>query len=111
DLDEEAEGIGLFRTEFLFLGRATEPGVEEQAAAYARVFGAMAGRPVVVRTLDAGADKPLPFMQGAFGRNAEPNPALGVRGLRAARRHPRMLANQLRAIARAARDTGADVRV
>jgi len=106
DLDGEAEGIGLFRTEFLFLGRATEPRVEEQVEAYARVFAAMPGKPVLVRTLDAGADKPLLFMQ-----RTEPNPALGVRGLRAARRHPLILANQLQAIAQAAQDTKAEVRV
>ncbi|MEV4627251.1 phosphoenolpyruvate--protein phosphotransferase [Micromonospora sp. NPDC049523] len=100
-----AEGVGLFRTELLFLDRTREPGVDEQAAAYREVFDRMDGRRVVIRTLDAGADKPLPFLRQA----EEPNPALGVRGLRVARRQPAVLRTQLEAIARAAADTGADV--
>ena len=103
---DPGEGVGLFRTEFLFLDRTTEPGVAEQAVAYSAVFAAFPNQPVTVRTLDAGADKPLPFLQ-----RPEPNPALGVRGLRTARRHPEVLANQLRAIAAAAATTTADVRV
>lgn len=102
-----AEGVGLFRTELLFLDRSTVPGLDEQVRAYAEVFAAMAGRPVVIRTLDAGADKPLPFLDQA----GEPNPALGVRGLRVARRRPEVLRTQLEAIDLAARRTGADVRV
>ncbi|PWU51354.1 phosphoenolpyruvate--protein phosphotransferase, partial [Micromonospora globispora] len=102
-----AEGVGLFRTELLFLDRSTAPGLDEQVRAYAEVFAAMAGRPVVIRTLDAGADKPLPFLDQA----GEPNPALGVRGLRVARRRPEVLRVQLEAIDLAARRTGADVRV
>jgi phosphotransferase system enzyme I (PtsI) len=74
--DVHAEGVGLFRTELLFLDRTTEPGFEEQVAAYRDVFAAMSGRRVVIRTLDAGADKPLPFLK----QEDEPNPALGVRG-------------------------------
>ncbi|GAA2657561.1 phosphoenolpyruvate--protein phosphotransferase [Paractinoplanes durhamensis] len=100
-----AEGVGLFRTELLFLDRSTEPGPDEQAAAYRAVFTAMAGRTVVIRTLDAGADKPLPFLR----QEGEPNPALGVRGLRIARQRPDVLTTQLAAIARARADTGADV--
>ncbi|WP_446210395.1 phosphoenolpyruvate--protein phosphotransferase [Micromonospora sp. IBSANI012] len=102
-----AEGVGLFRTELLFLDRSTAPGLDEQVRAYAEVFAAMAGRPVVIRTLDAGADKPLPFLDQA----GEPNPALGVRGLRVARRRPEVLRTQLEAIDLACRRTGADVRV
>lgn len=102
-----AEGVGLFRTEFLFLDRPEPPSPEEQEAAYARVFAAFAGRRVVVRTLDAGADKPLRFVPVP----GEPNPALGVRGLRVARRHPELLDGQLKAIAAAAARTGADVAV
>ncbi|WP_346534288.1 phosphoenolpyruvate--protein phosphotransferase [Micromonospora sp. DPT] len=102
-----AEGVGLFRTELLFLDRSTLPGLDEQVRAYAEVFAAMAGRPVVIRTLDAGADKPLPFLDQA----GEPNPALGVRGLRVARRRPEVLRTQLEAIDLAAQRTGADVRV
>jgi phosphotransferase system enzyme I (PtsI) len=105
DVNPNAEGIGLFRTEFLFLGRATAPTVEEQERAYAEVFGALGAGKIVVRTLDAGADKPLPFL----GLAEEENPALGVRGLRIARDHPDVLADQLTAIARAADATGADV--
>jgi phosphotransferase system enzyme I (PtsI) len=100
-----AEGVGLFRTEFLYLDRADAPELDEQTALYAEVFRIAAGRKVVVRTLDAGADKPLPFM----GFDAEPNPALGVRGLRTQVRRPQILANQLDAIAAAVADTGADV--
>lgn len=102
-----AEGVGLLRTEFLFLDRQEPPSPEEQEAAYARVFAAFAGRRVVVRTLDAGADKPLRFVPVPH----EPNPALGVRGLRVARRHPGLLDDQLAAIAAAAARTGADVAV
>jgi phosphoenolpyruvate-protein phosphotransferase (PTS system enzyme I) len=96
-----AEGVGLFRTELSFLGHATEPSVEEQAAGYADVFEAFAGRKVVLRTLDAGSDKPLAFAT----LPDEANPALGVRGLRIARRDPGMLDRQLDAVAEAARRT------
>ncbi len=105
DTVADTEGIGLFRTEFLFLGRTTAPSVEEQARAYASVFRARGSGKIVVRTLDAGADKPLPFLELA----AEENPALGVRGLRVARAHPTVLADQLAAVALAAAETGADV--
>ncbi|RPF29648.1 phosphoenolpyruvate--protein phosphotransferase [Streptomyces sp. Ag109_G2-6] len=101
----DAEGVGLFRTEFLFLDRTEAPGRAEQAAAYRQVFSAFAGRRVVVRTLDAGADKPLPFATSAD----EENPALGVRGLRTAARDPQLLESQLAAIAEAARDSTAQV--
>ncbi|HEX4792087.1 MAG TPA: putative PEP-binding protein [Actinospica sp.] len=92
------EGVGLFRTELLFLDRVEEPDFEEQCAAYEAVFRALPGRRVVVRTLDAGADKPLPFLD----LGEEPNPALGVRGLRTARARPELLDRQLAAIAAAA---------
>ncbi|MDP9182416.1 MAG: phosphoenolpyruvate--protein phosphotransferase, partial [Actinomycetota bacterium] len=92
-------------TEFLFLDRPDEPSMDEQAAAYRRVLDAFAGRKVVIRTLDAGADKPLRFVTHAD----EPNPALGVRGLRTARRHPALLERQLTAIARAAAGASAQV--
>lgn len=101
----ESEGVGLFRTEFLFLDRQDAPTVEEQVEVYGRVFDSFAGRKVVVRTLDAGADKPLKFVD--FGE--EENPALGVRGLRVARRHPELLADQLRALAIAAKGSTSDV--
>ncbi|MDQ4085062.1 MAG: phosphoenolpyruvate--protein phosphotransferase, partial [Actinomycetota bacterium] len=99
------EGVGLFRTELCFLGRATEPSVEEQAQVYGEVFEAFAGRKVVVRTLDAGSDKPLEFASTPD----EPNPALGVRGLRVGMDNPEMLERQLEAIAVAARRASADV--
>jgi phosphotransferase system enzyme I (PtsI) len=101
----DAEGVGLFRTEFLFLDRPAAPTADEQRAVYRRVFEAFAGRKVVVRTLDAGADKPLQFVTTP----GEPNPALGVRGLRTARRHPELLATQLAAIAAAADGSSAEV--
>ncbi|WP_113698466.1 phosphoenolpyruvate--protein phosphotransferase [Nonomuraea lactucae] len=95
----DAEGVGLFRTEFLFLDRKQPPTFEEQVAAYAEVFARIG--PVVVRTLDAGTDKPLPFL----GLPPEPNPALGIRGLRVDRLLPAVLDTQLDAIAEAARAT------
>lgn len=94
-----AEGVGLFRTEFLFLHRTDAPDVEEQAALYQEVLRGFEGQKVVLRTLDAGSDKPLPFLAIAD----EENPALGVRGLRTAWDHPEVLQTQLDAIARAAR--------
>jgi phosphotransferase system enzyme I (PtsI) len=96
-----AEGVGLLRTELAFLGHAEEPSVAEQAKGYAEVFEAFAGRKVVLRTLDAGSDKPLAFAT----LPDEANPALGVRGLRIARRDPGLLERQLDAVAEAARAT------
>ncbi|MEJ1090888.1 phosphoenolpyruvate--protein phosphotransferase [Microbacterium istanbulense] len=92
-----AQGVGLFRTEFSFLDRAEAPTVAEQVSAYRGVLAAFPGRKVVARTLDAGSDKPLPFANDAD----EENPALGVRGLRIARRRPELLADQLAALATA----------
>ncbi|HEY3141897.1 MAG TPA: phosphoenolpyruvate--protein phosphotransferase [Acidimicrobiales bacterium] len=110
DLDgavsESFEGVGLFRTEFLFLDRTDPPSFDEQRSAYAAVLRAARGRKVVVRTLDAGADKPLPFL----AMKPEPNPALGVRGLRVGRRMPDVLVEQLAALAAAAAEVdGAEV--
>jgi phosphoenolpyruvate-protein phosphotransferase (PTS system enzyme I) len=101
----DAEGVGLFRTEFLYLDRQEAPAVDEQVALYIGVLEAMDGRKIVVRTLDAGADKPLPFLNP----EGEPNPALGVRGLRTARRSPDVLTDQLAALAIAQQATGAIV--
>ena len=101
DLDgagDELEGVGLFRTELLFLDRADPPTFDDQRLMYAAVLRAAGGRKVVVRTLDAGADKPLPFL----AMPPEPNPALGVRGLRLGRRHPEVVIEQLAALAAAA---------
>lgn len=100
-----AEGVGLLRTEFLFMDRSAAPTAAEQERAYARVFGAFPGRRVVVRTLDVGADKPLAYLS----RAPEPNPALGVRGIRLGVEHPGLLDEQLAAIAAAAGSAGADV--
>jgi phosphoenolpyruvate-protein phosphotransferase (PTS system enzyme I) len=97
-----AEGIGLFRTELCFLNRETEPSVEEQTDIYAEVLQAFSDRKVVIRTLDAGSDKPLKFV----GHPEEANPALGVRGIRIADANPGLLQRQLEAIAAAARRTG-----
>ncbi|MCH9728427.1 MAG: phosphoenolpyruvate--protein phosphotransferase [Actinomycetia bacterium] len=96
-----AEGVGLFRTELCFLDSDTEPTVDDQAAIYAEVLEAFAGCRVVIRTLDAGSDKPLKFA----GRPDEANPALGVRGIRIAERNPGLLTRQLEAIAAAAERT------
>lgn len=100
-----AEGVGLFRTEFLFLDARTAPSVAHQQAAYATVFDAFPGRKVIVRVLDAGADKPLSFLN----HGAEANPALGLRGLRALRANESILRDQLTAIAAAAAIGTADV--
>lgn len=94
-----AVGVGLFRTELEFLNSVSEPGVQEQSAAYREVLDAFNGGKVVVRTLDAGSDKPMPFLP----REDEDNPALGVRGLRVATNDPGILDRQLEAIAQAAR--------
>ena len=111
DVDEalsvDAEGVGVFRTEFLFLDRAEPPSVAEQVSAYREVFDAFPGRPVTTRTLDIGADKPASFVR----LGDQPNPALGLRGLRVARRYPQLLVDQLQAIARAARESSAQVQV
>lgn len=99
------QGVGLFRTELCFLNRQDEPSVEEQAGIYAEVLGAFGGdRYVVVRTLDAGSDKPVAFAT----HEGEENPALGVRGLRLSFDNPGLLDRQLDAIARAASTTGTE---
>ena len=89
-----AAGIGLVRTELLFLGRTTPPGEREQASLYRRIAATMEGRPVVFRTLDIGGDKPADYQAA----EAEANPALGVRGLRLGLRHPELLGTQLAAL-------------
>ncbi|WP_291056871.1 phosphoenolpyruvate--protein phosphotransferase [Herbiconiux sp.] len=100
-----AEGVGLFRTEFLFLDSTSAPTVEEQKAQYVRLLQAFSGKKVVVRALDAGADKPLSFLNDA----AEENPALGLRGLRALRANEPILRDQLAALAAADAETDAEV--
>jgi phosphoenolpyruvate-protein phosphotransferase len=93
-----ARGVGLFRTEFLFLERATPPTEDEQAAAYREVVEAFGGDPVTIRLLDIGGDKPIPYLP----LPAEDNPFLGVRALRLAADRPELFVTQLRACYRAA---------
>lgn len=93
-----AEGVGLLRTEFLFLDRAAPPDEAEQVEVLRDIARALDGRPLVVRTLDAGADKPLPFLR----QELEDNPFLGRRGIRLSLAEPQLLRTQLRAIARVA---------
>lgn len=104
---QDLEGVGLFRTEFVFLSASAAPTLEEQTEIYRQVFAPFGARRVVVRTLDAGADKPLSFAD----LGPEENPALGRRGLRLSAERPDLLDTQLEALAVAARETGADVRV
>ena len=103
----DLEGVGLFRTEFVFLSADKAPTVEEQTEIYRKVMAPFGDRRVVVRTLDAGADKPLAFAD----LGPEENPALGRRGLRLSAERPELLDAQLEALAIAAKETGADVRV
>ena len=89
-----AEGCGLLRTEFLFLERETPPSEAEQHAEYQRLAEALAGKPLTIRTLDIGGDKPIPYLP----MPAEENPALGLRGVRTSLWRPDLLRQQLRAI-------------
>jgi phosphocarrier protein FPr len=93
-----AEGVGLLRTEFLFLERDSLPSEEEQLAAYEDMAERLQGRPLILRTLDVGADKPLPYLP----TRPEANPFLGVRGIRLGLDQPELLETQLRAALRAA---------
>lgn len=92
-----AEGIGLLRTEFLFLRRQEPPDEEEQVAIYTAILEGMGGRPVIVRTLDIGGDKPAPYLD----LPPEDNPFLGLRGTRLMLKHPALFQTQLRALLRA----------
>ncbi len=96
-----AQGIGLFRTEFLFMGRVQLPDEEEQYAAYSEVVLAMKGLPVTIRTIDIGADKPLEG-DHVQAKAAHTNPALGLRAIRWCLAEPAMFLTQLRALLRAA---------
>jgi multiphosphoryl transfer protein len=95
-----ADGVGLFRTEVLFMGRDRMPDEDEQVAAYREAASSLDGRSMIVRTLDVGADKPLPYL----ARPPEANPFLGVRGVRLGLAWPSLLRTQLRAILRTASD-------
>jgi phosphoenolpyruvate-protein phosphotransferase/dihydroxyacetone kinase phosphotransfer subunit len=107
-----AEGIGLLRTEFLFAKATTLPGEDEQRQLYVKVFRAFCGNnsqqagPIVVRTLDAGADKPMPALNTILGPQVETNPALGLRGIRIHLVHQVLLEQQLSALLHAAAETG-----
>jgi multiphosphoryl transfer protein len=97
-LSNGAEGVGLLRTEFLFLERHSLPSEDEQVAAYEDLAQRLEGRPLILRTLDVGADKPLPYLP----RRDEANPFLGVRGIRLGLEQPELLETQLRAALRVA---------
>ena len=96
-LKNDAAGIGLFRSEFLYLGRSDFPTEEEQFQAYRQVVEAMAGRKVIIRTLDIGADKQADY----FHLEKEKNPALGYRAIRICLKQPEIFKTQLRALLRA----------
>ncbi|MCR7237800.1 phosphoenolpyruvate--protein phosphotransferase, partial [Pseudomonas aeruginosa] len=93
-----AEGVGLLRTEFVFMNNARAPDLATQEAEYRRVLDALDGRPLVARTLDVGGDKPLPYWPIPH----EENPYLGLRGIRLTLQQPQILETQLRALFRAA---------
>ncbi len=93
-----AEGVGLLRTEFLYLGRTNTPTEDEQFAAYQAIAQTLHHRPLIIRTLDVGGDKPLPYLKIGF---TEANPFLGWRGIRFCLDHPELFKTQLRAILRA----------
>ncbi len=102
-----AEGVGLLRTEFLFASAQTMPNEEEQYTSYTQVFQAFRGNDtksgfIVARTLDAGADKPMPALEPYLSPTTEANPALGVRGVRIHLAHPELLEQQFKALIRAA---------
>jgi phosphotransferase system enzyme I (PtsI) len=101
-LDSGAEGVGLFRTEFLFLDRGDMPTEDEQFEAYRKVVKGMAGRPVTIRTFDLGYDKDL-HPEKSLGGRVQNNPALGLRAIRLSLAEPKMFQTQLRAILRASK--------
>ncbi len=102
-LEAGAAGVGLFRTEFLFMNRGSNlPGEDEQYAAYSRVLQAMQGKPVTIRTIDIGSDKPLDVEDYRDGDFTHLNPALGLRAIRYSLSDPAMFRVQLRALLRAA---------
>jgi phosphoenolpyruvate-protein phosphotransferase/dihydroxyacetone kinase phosphotransfer subunit len=117
-----AQGVGLLRTEFLFAGLSALPDEDEQRQIYIRVFQNFNGdsgksasedhprKPIVVRTLDAGADKPMPALAGLLNQS-EMNPALGLRGIRIHLAHQKLLEQQLAALLLAAADTGSQLQI
>jgi phosphotransferase system enzyme I (PtsI) len=101
----DAVGVGLFRTELLYLNSKSVPTVDEQAAEYAEILAAAPEGPIVVRTIDAGSDKPVPFLHMPH----EENPALGVRGFRLIQDHREFIEDQLKSLEIARVKTGRDV--
>lgn len=104
-VENGAEGIGLLRTELLYLGSSRCPDEQTLLTAYSDVVKTMAGRPVIIRTLDIGADKRVPYL----GAGEEQNPALGVRGVRLTLAHRELWRTQLRAICRASAEGGVSI--
>jgi len=100
-----AEGVGLFRTELLYLSATTEPSREKQASSYSEILSACPEGPIVVRTIDAGSDKPVPFLK----MPDEENPALGVRGFRLVREHKDFIVSQLESLEEARKASGREV--
>ncbi len=96
-VEQGAEGVGLLRTEFIFMAHSQAPDLATQEADYRKVFDALDGRPLVARTLDVGGDKPLPYWPIAH----EENPFLGLRGVRLTLQRPKVMETQLRALMRA----------
>jgi phosphocarrier protein FPr len=97
-VERGAEGVGLLRTEFVFMAQPQEPDLQTQIALYSQAMDALAGRPLVARTLDVGGDKPLPY----WPMEEEENPFLGLRGIRLTLTRPEVLETQLRALLMAA---------
>jgi phosphotransferase system enzyme I (PtsI) len=100
-----ADGVGLFRTELLYLSSSHEPSIEQQAKSYTEILKAAPEGPIVVRTIDAGSDKPVPFLN----MPAEENPSLGVRGYRLLANHREFVEGQLKALELARQESGREV--
>ena len=100
-----ANGVGLFRTELLYLSASQQPTLQDQISKYSEILAACPQGPIVVRTIDAGSDKPVPFLN----MPPEENPALGVRGFRLIREHRDFITEQLAALEQARQSTGRDV--
>lgn len=103
--ETRANGVGLFRTELLYLSAKTEPTLEQQAASYTEILKAAPAGPIVVRTIDAGSDKPVPFLNMPH----EENPSLGVRGYRLIQEHRSFIEGQLKALEQARVASGREV--
>lgn len=100
-----ANGVGLFRTELLYLSEKTQPSVEQQTTSYSAILAAAPAGPIVVRTIDAGSDKPVPFLN----MGQEENPSLGVRGYRLIHEHRSFIEDQLKSLEAARQATGREV--